>query len=69
MYLNLLSKSDEFGLLYDFKFLTAEESAEKNDKTYWFEVGKVLDFSNLQDINKYLKTNKLSHSEFAEKCL
>lgn len=69
LYLNLLSKSDEFGLLYDFRFLTAEESAEKNDKTYWFEVGKVLDFSNLQDINKYLKTNKLTHSEFAEKCL
>lgn len=69
LYLNLLSKSSEFDSYYDFRFLTAEEAKDLNDKTFWYEVGKVLDFSNLNDVNKYLKSNKLSSNDFAEETL
>jgi uncharacterized protein with ParB-like and HNH nuclease domain len=69
LYLNLLSKSDEFDLLYDFRFLTPLESSMRDEKTYWFEVGKILEFTSLRDINKYLRDNGLIESEFAEECL
>lgn len=69
LYLNLLSESDEFDLLYDFRFLTPLEATMQNEKTYWFEVGKVLDFTSLRDVYKYLRDHELIQSEFAEKCL
>lgn len=69
LYLNLLSKSDEIDLLYDFRFLTPLEAIMRDKKAYWFEVGKVLDFASLRDINRYLRDNGLIESEFAEECL
>jgi len=69
LYLNLLSKSDEFDLLYDFRFLTPLEASMTDEKTYWFEVGKILDFTSLREINKYLRENGLIESVFPEECL
>ena len=69
LYLNLLSKSDEFDLLYDLKFLTPLEASMPNEKTHWFEVGKVLDFTSLKDVYKYLRDNDLLESGFADSCL
>jgi Protein of unknown function DUF262 len=67
--LNLLSESQEFGLMYDFRFLTDVEIYQRDGKTCWFEVGKVLEFTSLQNINKYLRDNDLIENEFSEKCL
>ena len=69
LYLNILSKSSESDMVYDFRFLTPLEAAMKNGKNYWFEVGKALDFTGLRDITKYLRNNGLIESEFAEDCL
>jgi uncharacterized protein with ParB-like and HNH nuclease domain len=69
LYLNLLSKSSEPDMLYDFRFLTPLEAVMRDEKNYWFEVGKILDFSGLRDITKYLRSNGLIEYEFAEDCL
>lgn len=45
------------------------EAAIKDEKTYWFEVGKVLGFTGLKDINRYLRENGLIEKEFPEECL
>lgn len=69
LYINLLNYADDFDLKYDFKFLTEEEALENNEKYFWFEVGKIIEFETLQAIYAYLRENKLLESEFAEKCL
>jgi len=68
-YLNLLSESQEIDLLYDFRFLTLDEAQTKDKNTFWFEVGKVLDFNNLSDVNEFLRDHKLSRNKFAEQAL
>jgi uncharacterized protein with ParB-like and HNH nuclease domain len=69
LYLNLLDKSDQFDLFYDLKFLTPTEASVRNEKTHWFEAGKALDFSDLRDINDYLRTEGLIENKFCEECL
>ncbi len=69
LYLNLLSKSNSFDLLYDFDFLTEEGASNKDDKHFWFEVGKIMEFDSSRDINKFLRDNDLIENEFSEKCL
>ena len=59
LYLNLLSKSDEFELIYDFRFLTPSEASEGSEKTFWFEVGKILDLRTPSALNNYLIENGL----------
>ena len=63
LYLNLLSKSKEFDLEYDFRFLTEEEAKKKVDETFWFKVGQVIEFENeLADINDFLRGKDLLKS-------
>lgn len=77
LYLNLLSRAPVNGNdedLYDFKFLTEEESLLKDDKTYWFPVGEILNFKDIADVNEYLIRNKLmkleeERSSFASRTL
>ena len=69
LYINLLSKSEEFDLLYDFSFLTKEEAEEKDQSAFWFDIGKIVEFQSLRDINSFLRENNLLESEFAEDCL
>jgi uncharacterized protein with ParB-like and HNH nuclease domain len=69
LYLNLLSKSENFELLYNFDFLTEEEAKEKNEKIFWFEVGKITSFEKLQEIFNYLRENELVADQFASDCL
>lgn len=62
LYLNLLSKAPASGSdeeQYDFKFLTEEEANHRDEKTYWFRVGEVLNFNREPDVNSYLIKNKL----------
>lgn len=75
LYLNLLSKSDNIEVEYDFKFLTKEEAENKetliadlNDdveetnlkkSSFWFEVGKILDFTDISKVMEFLMLNGL----------
>lgn len=71
LYLNLLSESKEFDMKYDFRFLTKEESDYRDDQTYWFKVGKILDFSpdDPSEIYAYLVSNGLATNKYAGQCL
>lgn len=53
LYLNLVSKSLEDDMMYDFEFLTKEE-AINNENEYWFEVGKILNMIELEQVNEFL---------------
>ncbi|WP_338833975.1 hypothetical protein MHLNE_03470 [Moorella humiferrea] len=71
LYLNLLDEpgSDE-DMLYRFKFLTDEKAQERSEHSYWFPVGKILEFNpdNPFELHKYLMENNLT-SEYAGRCL
>ncbi len=77
LYLNLLSRAPVDGNdedLYDFRFLTEKEASHRDEKTYWFRVGEVLNFTSVVDVNSYLIKNKLliledDKSNFANKSL
>ena len=58
LFLNLLKKSDDIELEYDFKFLSKEE-AVNTETDFWFEAGKVLDFTDLSKGMEYLMLNGL----------
>lgn len=47
LYLNLLKKSDEMEVEYDFKFLT-ESEAKPTESSFWFECGKNFRFFRYQ---------------------
>lgn len=54
LYVNLLSKANHEEKEYDFKFLTDEESNIRNNDTYWFLVGDILQFKQLFEINNFI---------------
>lgn len=58
LYLNLLSKANDIEVEYSFKFLTAEEAKNENG-FFWFEVGKIVDFTDLSKVMEYLMLNGL----------
>jgi len=58
LFLNLLKKADDIELEYEFRFLSKEETIN-NDIYFWFEVGKVLDFTDLSKVMEYLMLNGL----------
>ncbi|GJI92610.1 DUF262 domain-containing protein [Duganella hordei] len=58
MYLNLLKKSDELEVEYDFKFLTVRE-AEQKKGFFWFPCSEILDMSDMSKTSMYLMKNKL----------
>lgn len=71
LFVNLLGKakdSEETRLLYDFKFLTEDESKKKDEdeskkedeNKSWFEVGRILGFSDTYELNNYLIEQGLS---------
>jgi uncharacterized protein with ParB-like and HNH nuclease domain len=69
LFINLLNKSEESEFEYDFEFLTEEERKKRTDeKHFWFEVGKILDFKDLIDVNRYSKEIRID-SEFATEVL
>jgi uncharacterized protein with ParB-like and HNH nuclease domain len=59
LYLNLLQPADDHDLVYDFKFLTKEESAHRTDNIYWFKVGEILNLEKQYEVNNYLIKNGL----------
>lgn len=80
LYLNILSKSDDPDITYDFKFLTQNEVKEMNkekDKNgnpcyFWFRVGDILDVKEEYEINNILFDNNLNalpQAKFANRAL
>jgi len=53
LYLNLVSKSPEDELEYDFSFLT-EEEIDNDENHFWFEVGKILEMTGAEAPYKFL---------------
>lgn len=58
LYLNLLKKADDIELEYDFRFLSKEEVVN-NDVNFWFDAGKILEFTDLSKVMEYLMLNEL----------
>lgn len=58
LYLNLLYKSKDPEMEYDFQFLTQRE-ARHTENTYWFKVGDILDIAKEMEVNNYLIENQL----------
>ncbi|MGB3466647.1 MAG: DUF262 domain-containing protein, partial [Cyclobacteriaceae bacterium] len=58
MYLNLLKKSPEIEREFDFQFL-ADNEAVNEDDVFWFEVGRILDFTDISRVMNYLMQNGL----------
>ncbi|MGH7901612.1 MAG: hypothetical protein ACRENZ_07730 [Thermodesulfobacteriota bacterium] len=57
MTLNLLQKSPDYDLEYDFQFLTPEEAKIRNEHYYWFPVGDILKIKEHDEVNEYLLEN------------
>ncbi|MFH0988267.1 MAG: DUF262 domain-containing protein [Parcubacteria group bacterium] len=69
-FVNIATPADEDSdKKYEFDFLSPEESKEREEDCFWFEVGKIFEFNSLSDINRYLKNNDLADNDFAEKTL
>ena len=76
LYLNLLKKSDNPDLGYNFRFLTEDEAYKFSvlGDSFWFKVGIVLDLKEEYEINEFLIDKGLSRLEkekakFANKTL
>jgi len=59
LYLNLISKSDENELKYDFRFLTEDEAKFKNENTFWFNVSEILNLKEPGQVNSVLINNEI----------
>ena len=59
-YMNLFKKSDDPDFIYDFRFLTDDDIKDETrkfkdkNKYYWFEVGKILGFEDLNDVHNFI---------------
>ena len=69
LYLNLLAKSEDETLEYDFEFLTDAEAKANDEKHHWFCVGKILDLKELHDVMAYMIEAGLSSNPDKEKAL
>jgi hypothetical protein len=63
LYLNLLRKSDEYGMAYEFRFLTLDEAKYGDEDTYWYRVGDILERNEPHEVHAYLVRNRLHISE------
>lgn len=59
LYLNLLKKSEEVEVEYDFKFLTDDE-AQPSDDSFWFECSKILEFLDVSKVMEYMMAEGLT---------
>lgn len=66
LYLNLVNKSENPELEYDFIFLTDDEAKQNNTNSYWFRVGDILNLKEPGEVNSYLIRNKIFQEYTAE---
>lgn len=59
LYLNLLRRSDEPDVEYDFQFLSQADT-NTSDGYFWYEVGNVLDYENITEVMQYLIENSIT---------
>jgi hypothetical protein len=64
LYLNLLAPSPEPELTYHFEFLTDEETQYSDEETFWFRVGKILNYKELYDVSQYLIDNEIFSGKY-----
>ncbi|NOQ34003.1 MAG: DUF262 domain-containing protein [Methanosarcinales archaeon] len=74
LYLNLLRKSDDIDLEYDFRFLTDEKAEYRDKNSFWFRVGDILNIHEEFEVNDYLIENNIlgldkENSRFANRTL
>jgi len=75
LYLNLVNKSADSELEYDFNFLTDEEASENDENSYWFRIGDILNLKEPGEVNSYLIRNQIfqnytpEQAEFANNAL
>lgn len=63
LYVNLLKASDAEDMKYDFRFLTQTEAGHRDENTYWFKVGHILDIQKEYEVNEYLIQNGLLRTD------
>lgn len=61
LYLNILKKSDDIELEYDFRFLSDNE-AKNYENNFWFPVSKVMDFTDSPQVMNYVIENELMNT-------
>jgi len=59
LYLNLVSKSENTELEYDFCFLTDEEAKKNDENSFWFRVGAILNLKEPGEVNSFLIQNEI----------
>lgn len=61
LYLDLLAPSEEFDVIYNFRFLKEDEAATQTEEktAYWFKLSDILTFKQFMDVNTYLLQNGL----------
>jgi hypothetical protein len=47
LYINLIDNSEEKDLKFDFSFKTSLEASQTDEKNFWFEVGKIVEFTSI----------------------
>jgi uncharacterized protein with ParB-like and HNH nuclease domain len=74
LYLNLLKKSENSDLEYDFRFLTEDEVKKSSQENMWFKVGNILNMKEHDEVNDFLFENDIRNfdkdtAKFANKTL
>lgn len=73
LYLNIskpVSSKLDNEKIYDFRFLSKDDlNNSSNSGCFWFEVGLILTFNSLKDINSFLIKNNLQDNEFSMETL
>lgn len=67
LFLNLLKRSDELEVEYEFRFLTDEDASLRSENVYWFECNKILSFDDKNQIYDFLDDHDLSDTSVYEK--
>ena len=75
LHLNLVNKSEDNELEFDFCFLTDNDATKNDENNYWFRVGDILNLKEPGEVNSYLIKNKIfqeyttEQAEFANNTL
>lgn len=67
LYLNLLKRSEELEMEYDFQFLTEEDAKNTQEGDCWFKCSKILEFKDKSEIYDFLDDEDLSDTHINPK--
>ena len=69
LYLNLARPAVSDEVLYEFRFLEAENSFIQEDDDFWFRIGEILSFKQTTDVFDFIIENGLTQSKHPKTCL